>query len=119
MYKVGGPLHHLLSRLLTRQNIEQLGFVDVKEANTYLERAFCHQDQNAMRAALVVAQWIVISKSFGIPRAEPAGSVSKERRATTRHHMRVEIEGLMSWLVPLPSISHAMDWALRYVRVMY
>ena len=69
VYNTGGPLHKLLLRLLTPENVERLGFVDTQEAATLVERAFDSHDQNAMRMAFNVAQWIVLSKQFGVPTA--------------------------------------------------
>ena len=68
---MGGPLHRLFSRLITPANIEQLGFVDIDAASKLMEKAFVLRDGAAMRAAIVLAQWIVLSKEFNIPKAGP------------------------------------------------
>ncbi|KAL9084487.1 MAG: hypothetical protein Q9159_005183 [Coniocarpon cinnabarinum] len=66
-----GPLHKVMAKLMTRENVEQLGFVDWEQVNTLVERAFEEKDAKAMRFTLIVAEWVVISKRFGVKRAEP------------------------------------------------
>lgn len=65
-----GPLHRMLSKLLTQENIDQLGFVDLGKTSGLLDEAFAKKNPLAMRFALVVAQWVVLSQRFGIRRAE-------------------------------------------------
>jgi asparagine synthase (glutamine-hydrolysing) len=67
---VDGPLHKLLARLLTKENIDHLGFVDLEKTSTLLDDAFVKKNPLAMRFALVVAQWVVLSQRFGIKKAE-------------------------------------------------
>lgn len=65
-----GPLHGLMSRLITRENVEELGFVDWSKAEGLVERAFGENgDPLAMRFSLLVAEWVVIGKRFGVKRA--------------------------------------------------
>ncbi|EON67269.1 asparagine synthase (glutamine-hydrolyzing) [Coniosporium apollinis CBS 100218] len=70
-YPTGGPLHKLLSGLITRENVESLGFVDWSKAEGLVERAFMQDEPLAMRFAFTIAQWIVISQRFGVRKAEP------------------------------------------------
>lgn len=71
IYPTGGPLHKLLSGLITRENVENLGFVDWSKAEGLVERAFMQDEPLAMRFAFTIAQWIVISQCFGVRKAEP------------------------------------------------
>jgi asparagine synthase (glutamine-hydrolysing) len=75
MFPVGGPLHELMQRLVTRENVACLGFVDVDAAVALLDKAFVSQtnvgDGFALRMLFVIAQWVVLSRAFDI---EPAGS---------------------------------------------
>ena len=64
-------MHALLSRLVTSSNLRELGFVDVEECCSIVHRAVAEHDAGAMRAAIVLAQWVVLSKEFGIPTAIP------------------------------------------------
>lgn len=68
-YPVDGPLHKLLSSLLTEANVEQLGFVSWDKAKTLLDRAFRDKEDSAFRLAIVVAQWVVLAQRFGIETA--------------------------------------------------
>lgn len=65
-----GPLHRLLAGLVTRENVEGLGFVDWEKVKGLEEKGFgSNGDPGAMRKALVIAEWIVLSKRFGVKRA--------------------------------------------------
>jgi asparagine synthase (glutamine-hydrolysing) len=67
-----GPLHKLLAGLLTKENVDELGFVDWWAVEGLVNRAFGEKgDPGAMRTALVVAEWVVLSKKFGVRRATP------------------------------------------------
>ncbi|KAE8385112.1 asparagine synthase [Aspergillus alliaceus] len=70
-YKEDGPVHQVFLRLLTRENIERLGFVDWSKTEDYLERAFRKGDRTAFRNAVLIAQFVVIMQRFGVPPASP------------------------------------------------
>jgi asparagine synthase (glutamine-hydrolysing) len=68
-----GPLHELLAGLLTKENTYKLGFVEWDKVKDLVDRGFGENgDPGAMRKALVVAEWVVLSKRFGVRRAAPA-----------------------------------------------
>ncbi|KAL8994371.1 MAG: hypothetical protein Q9169_005635 [Polycauliona sp. 2 TL-2023] len=69
IYPLGGPMHTLLSRLITQSSIEQLGFVDWEKVKDLVETAFQTQDQVKLRSAFGIAQWVVLGRRFEIPRA--------------------------------------------------
>ena len=69
-YPVDGPLHKLLAKLLSAENIDRLGFVNVEKTRTLVQDAFEKDNAQAMRLAIVLAQWVVLSQRFGIKRAE-------------------------------------------------
>jgi asparagine synthase (glutamine-hydrolysing) len=77
MFPVGGPLHELMERLVTRKNAARLGFVDVDAAVSLLDKAFvsqtCVGDGFALRMLFVIAQWVVLSQAFDV---ETAGKVN-------------------------------------------
>ena len=66
-----GPLHKKMSRLVTRENVQKLGFIDWQQAQNLVHDAFVDKDAKAMRFTLLVAEWIVIGQRFGVKRAEP------------------------------------------------
>ncbi|KAF2650047.1 asparagine synthetase [Lophiostoma macrostomum CBS 122681] len=70
-YPEDGPLHILLSGLITKEKVEKLGFLDWRKIDGLIDRAFAKKDPNAMRFAFTVAQWVVIGERFGVKRAEP------------------------------------------------
>ncbi|KAL9577791.1 MAG: hypothetical protein Q9212_006142 [Teloschistes hypoglaucus] len=69
VFPVGGPMHHLISKLITQENVEALGFVDWNASKDLVEKAFSTQHQVALRTAFGIAQWVVLGKRFGIPKA--------------------------------------------------
>ncbi|KAL8689443.1 MAG: hypothetical protein Q9218_004892 [Villophora microphyllina] len=77
VYPLGGPMHKLMSKLITKENVEALGFVDWSRTKDLVETAFSTQDQVALRSVFGVAQWVVLGKRFGIPKAvKPAWSAN-------------------------------------------
>ncbi|KAI7491065.1 asparagine synthase [Hortaea werneckii] len=75
-YPAGGPLQKVLQRLVTRENIAALGFVDWEVVDGLLKTAFdagpeSPGDARALRLLLVVGGWVVLGKRFGVKRAEP------------------------------------------------
>ncbi|KXT08075.1 hypothetical protein AC579_3805 [Pseudocercospora musae] len=70
--KAGGPMHKMFTRLITRENIGQLGFVDVDGAMGALEEAFRPSGHPvAFRKLFAMAQWVAMAKAFAIPTAVP------------------------------------------------
>ncbi|OQO14973.1 hypothetical protein B0A48_00355 [Cryoendolithus antarcticus] len=66
-----GPLHKLLKGLMTKEKVEQLGFVDWAKVGGLVGKGFGEKgDPGAMRTALVVAEWVVIAERFGVATAE-------------------------------------------------
>ena len=70
VFPVGGPMHRLMERLVTRENVEALGFVDWSKTEGCVGKAFESGEEVALRSVLGLAQWVVLGKKFGIPRAE-------------------------------------------------
>lgn len=68
-WPANGPLHKLFQRLVTKDHVEQLGFVDWAKINGQVDRAFVEKDAVALRQTLIVAEWIVISQRFGVAKA--------------------------------------------------
>ncbi|KAL8945569.1 MAG: hypothetical protein Q9222_007901, partial [Ikaeria aurantiellina] len=72
VYPVGGPMYELMDKLITREGVEGLGFVDWQKVEGLVERAFESQEQVLLRSAFGIAQWVVLGQRFRVPRAEPA-----------------------------------------------
>ena len=63
-------MYKLFHRLITRQNIEALGFVDWSTTGKTLQEGFEEQDPVKMRTVCVVAQYVVLGQKFGIRTAK-------------------------------------------------
>nr|WCD39068.1 class II amidotransferase [Fusarium tricinctum] len=65
----GGPLHRKITELVTKENVEKLGFVDWGAAQDAVDRAFNQQEALALRRAITVAQFVVLGQRFGVKTA--------------------------------------------------
>ncbi|KAM4057774.1 asparagine synthase domain-containing protein [Hirsutella rhossiliensis] len=74
VYPVHGPLHRLYLRLLTKDGVDALGFLDWHAVRAFPQRAFVDGDLAAMRSLNLCCQWIILGKRFGIARADVATS---------------------------------------------
>lgn len=70
-YKVDGPLHRYIGSLMTKENIEQLGFLEWDKCKTLVEDGFVHNKPVEMRKLFMISQLVEISRRFGVKRAEP------------------------------------------------
>lgn len=75
-YKTDGPIHRALKRLLTRDNVDALGFVDWTQTEQTLDKAFREKDTTAFRAAYLVAQFVILSQRFNVLKAQPMDGVA-------------------------------------------
>ena len=74
-WPAGGPLHKLMVRLITEENVDNLGFVDWHGIKDLVDKAFQEKDAKAMRFVFIVAEWVVLSQRFKIKRAEPPSGI--------------------------------------------
>lgn len=65
-FSAGRPLHQILTRLVTKENVESLGFVDWGLALDALNKAFSTNDPFVFRRVLTIAQFIVLGQRFGV-----------------------------------------------------
>lgn len=66
-----GPLHTMMSNLLTREAVEGLGFVDFSLVQESLDRAFSEKgDAASFRNLLFVGAWVTLSERFGVKKAD-------------------------------------------------
>jgi asparagine synthase (glutamine-hydrolysing) len=70
-YTKNGPMHKICQKLLTKENVEQIGFIEWDTARDNMDRAFIEKDPFAMRRTLVTSQFVVLSQKFGVKKAEP------------------------------------------------
>jgi asparagine synthase (glutamine-hydrolysing) len=80
-YPVDGPVHKLLARLVTKENVQQLGFLDWTSVETLLEQAFGNHPPNertrGFRLCLCVAEWIVLARRFKVSSAGTGSAAEK------------------------------------------
>ena len=73
-FGIDGPLHRLMTRLITKDNVSSIGFLawaseddDVaKSMADMLHLAFAEKNESAFRLVICLAQWIVLGKKFGV-----------------------------------------------------
>lgn len=70
-----GPIHRVLKRLLTWENVDRLGFIEWDQVTVLLDKAFKEKDSPSFRTALLVAQFVILSQRFNVPKAQPADAV--------------------------------------------
>jgi asparagine synthase (glutamine-hydrolysing) len=70
-YKENGPLHKVCQRLLTEENVKQVGFLDWDMVQTALDKTFKERDSFAFRHTLAAAQFVVLAQRFQVKTAEP------------------------------------------------
>ena len=70
-YPENGPLHNLHKALITKENVEQLGFLDWDVARETVDRAFIKKEPLAFRSAVVIGQMITLGQRFGVKTARP------------------------------------------------
>ncbi|KAL3473504.1 hypothetical protein BJX99DRAFT_197526 [Aspergillus californicus] len=79
LYKEDGPLYQAVSKLLTEENVNNLGFVDWHQLQGHMVKGFRDGDQRCFRSALFVAQLVVLSQRFGVKTAiDPMPNESPE-----------------------------------------
>lgn len=63
-------MHRYLNSLITKDNVDRLGWVDWDDAKGLTKAAFgTEKNQLAARKSFVIAQWVILSKRFGVKTA--------------------------------------------------
>ncbi|KAF9735516.1 asparagine synthase [Paraphaeosphaeria minitans] len=70
-YPVDGPLHRYIGSLMTKENIEQLGFLEWEKCKYLVEDGFVHKNAVEMRKLFMISQLVELQRRFGVKRAEP------------------------------------------------
>jgi asparagine synthase (glutamine-hydrolysing) len=71
VYPVGGPIHQMIRRIVTGENVAGLGFLKAEGIVDEVERCFREQDRVGMRSVFVVAQFVVLGRMFAVDTAKP------------------------------------------------
>ncbi|KAL3436089.1 hypothetical protein BDV09DRAFT_184476 [Aspergillus tetrazonus] len=84
-----GAMHKKLKELVTKENVEMLGFVDWEKTSELVNKAFEGGDLLAFGAAITVAQYIVLGRRLGTPvlcrRGAMISCASKPQTSTWRN----------------------------------
>ncbi|KAJ5824679.1 hypothetical protein N7447_007019 [Penicillium robsamsonii] len=68
-FQENGPLHQLVLRLTSRENVDALGFVDWEETQEHVQKAFQEKIPWSLRVVFSVCQFVVLSQRFGVAKA--------------------------------------------------
>lgn len=108
-YEVNGPIHQLFTRLVTKENVDNLGFLDWGQTKEHLDKSFGDsQNELSFRATLSVAQYVVLSQRFGVAPARntPKNGLYDERMGGVKWlgfvlcGMRRWVSDALSYLLP-------------------
>lgn len=86
----GGPLYKTLKRLVTRVNIEKLGFLKAEGLEGLVDECFETKQMSTFRLVFCLAQWIVLSQRFGVQQA-----VSEAEKVDAEEGQEREGENMM------------------------
>ncbi|KAL8679552.1 MAG: hypothetical protein Q9186_004172 [Xanthomendoza sp. 1 TL-2023] len=70
-YPIGGPIHQLMTRLITKETIDELGFIDWSKTQDLVQKSFEEQEPNLLRKVFTLAQYVVLGQRFGVKTARP------------------------------------------------
>ncbi|KAH6861608.1 hypothetical protein B0T12DRAFT_347084 [Alternaria alternata] len=70
-YKPDGPVHKLFEKLLTKENVEALGFLEWDKCKDLLHDAIYDGDRPKWSQMILVGQFVILSQKFGVKKAAP------------------------------------------------
>ncbi|KAI4713642.1 hypothetical protein J4E89_001089 [Alternaria sp. Ai002NY15] len=70
-YKPDGPVHQLFQRLITKENVEALGFLEWDRCKDLLHDAIYDGDRPKWSQMILVGQFVILSKRFEVKKAAP------------------------------------------------
>lgn len=70
-YKPNGPVHKLFERLITKANVEELGFLEWGTCKGLVHDAIFDADRAKYSQMILVGQFVVLQKRFGVKQARP------------------------------------------------
>ncbi|KAK4693692.1 asparagine synthase (glutamine-hydrolyzing), partial [Lecanoromycetidae sp. Uapishka_2] len=76
-YPVNGPLHRLMKKLITKENIADLGFLEwipvshelgdgKKSLKDLVDIAFEEKEKSTFKLVICLAQWVILGQRFGV-----------------------------------------------------
>lgn len=73
-FRPDGPVCRKIKELVTKKNVDALGFLDWAVAENAVKRGFEQQDAASLRIAVAVAQFVVLGQRFRVKTATPGTS---------------------------------------------
>ncbi|KAA8618169.1 AsnB Asparagine synthase glutamine-hydrolyzing [Pyrenophora tritici-repentis] len=70
-YKPDGPVHKLFERLITKENVEALGFLEWEKCKDLLHDAIFDGDRPKWSQMILAGQFVILGKRFGVKKATP------------------------------------------------
>lgn len=70
-YRQGGAVYNLFDSLITKDNIEQLGFLQWETCEGLVKHAIKEGDRAAFGQMILVGQFVILGKRFGVKKAGP------------------------------------------------
>jgi asparagine synthase (glutamine-hydrolysing) len=69
-YKQGGAVYNLFDRLITKENVEKLGFLEWNTCRGLVQHAIKEGDRAAFGQMILVGQFVILGQKFGVKKAE-------------------------------------------------
>ncbi|KAI8933076.1 hypothetical protein NX059_009720 [Plenodomus lindquistii] len=70
-YKPEGPVHKLFSSLITKENVDKLGFMDWEQCKGLVHDAIFDANRAKYSQMILVGQFVILQKRFGVSTAQP------------------------------------------------
>lgn len=70
-YKPNGPIHELFERLITKENVDKLGFLEWETCKELVHEAIFNADRARYSQMILVGQFVILQQKFGIKTARP------------------------------------------------
>lgn len=81
-YQQNGLLHKFFQQLVTKENVESLGFFDWNGCKDLIADGIVRGDSGKTRKLFMVAQLIILGQRFGVKKAQPEYPVFEKREMT-------------------------------------
>ena len=68
-YPMDGPMHLLIKGLVTKANVDAIGWMMGDGVEDEVQKAFADKNKEAFKLVVCLAQWVVIAKRFDVKKA--------------------------------------------------
>ncbi|KAF1847896.1 glutamine-hydrolyzing asparagine synthase [Cucurbitaria berberidis CBS 394.84] len=82
-YKPNGPVHKFFEGLITKENVERLGFLEWENCKSLVDDAIFHAERPKYSQMILVGQFIILQKGFGVKKASPELITKEQYELTT------------------------------------